>query len=625
MIGAMHEKTNSPAFKIIFALVSISFVLGGIGSSVLGGNTGAVKVNGDEISQQAFNLERGRQQNRLNAELGSKFWDLLDTPAYAEQFNRSIINKLVDDELLRQFSKELKLGISADQIKAEIVNTPSFQQGGKFDNKLYQQTLKQSGLSPDGYAAIVNEGMLLSQLQEGIINSDFNVPAQQELLAKLLLQKRNVRMAIFPVANEITNQTVTAEELKTYYDKHQANFVAPEKLTVEYVALTPKDIEKNINISPEQIETYYNTNKAQYETQTESHFAHIQVASEAEAQEIIQAVKNGEDFASLAKTKSQDSGSASQGGDLGWTKAGTFPADFETAANALSMGEVSAPVKVNGAFHIIRLLDRKVGGQIPLENVKNQITNTIREELTLTEYTRIAHEMANKAVENSGSLDAVAQLAGLTVQKTDAFTRENVPEALNKEPVIKALFEGDLRQTGQNSEALDLGDSTHPTTLFVRVSQYEAQRPQTFEEAKNKVENDVKTAKAEKTLTERVEQFASRLNKGENVQVNFGAPEETIFANAQLQDPVLTKAIFALAKPEGKANYLATRNANGDFVLVELNRVTDGDIESFKALAPQFAQADRLVLNQEMMNDLRQRAKIEVNEEFLEQLDSRSH
>ncbi|VEI44780.1 peptidyl-prolyl cis-trans isomerase D [Actinobacillus equuli] len=165
----MHERTNGPVFKIIFALVSLSFVITGIGTGLAGVDTSAAKVNGTAIEQQAFNAAKSRQQTMLNTQMGERFWDLLDTPEYAAQFNQSILNGLIDDELLRQYAQNLKLGISAEQIKSEIVNSPTFQQDGKFNNQLYQQALRNNGLSADGYAAIVNEGMLFSQIQEGLL------------------------------------------------------------------------------------------------------------------------------------------------------------------------------------------------------------------------------------------------------------------------------------------------------------------------------------------------------------------------------------------------------------------------------------------------------------------------
>ncbi|AUI65103.1 MULTISPECIES: SurA N-terminal domain-containing protein [Glaesserella] len=622
MIEKMHEKTNGPIFKIVFALVSLSFVLGGIGGGLMATDNSVVKVNGEEISQQAFSRAKTQQQNILNQQLGSQFWDLMDTPAYAKQFHDSILNGLIDDELLRQYAKELKIDISADQIKSEIVNSEAFQQDGKFSNNLYQQTLRNNGLTADGYAAIVYEGMLFAQIQDAIINSQFTVPAQQELLAKLLLQKREVRLATFAIADEAKKQTVSTEELQAYYDSHKANFINPEKLTVEYITVEPKDLENKVQVNDEQINTYYQTNKAKYVTQGEAKIAHIQVATEAEAKEIAQALAQGNDFAALAKEKSTDKLSATQGGNLGWAKAGIFPKAFEDAANALEVGKTSQPVKVDNTYHIIKVLERNASTEVPLEKVKAQIANTIRHELLLTEYANTTRDMANSAFENNSSLDTVAKVGNLTLHKTEAFTRNNVPQALNNEKVLRVLFEGELRQNGQNSEGIDIGDENNPKTMFVRVSNYQAENTQTFDEAKIALEEAVKQQKAEKALETKATEIVQVLNKGEHANVTFGKPEELVFAQSQMVDPILTKTVFSMAKPSEKPTYQTARNANGDIVVIALDKIIDGSADAFKPLKAQFNQAERTVLRNELLNDLRQRAKIEVNQDFIDQLEN---
>lgn len=619
----MHERSKGPVFKIVFALISISFVIGGIGTGFMASDNSVAKVNGEEISQQLFNNAVNRQQNILNTEMGSRFWDLMDNPEYAQQFNQSVLNSLIDEELLRQYAKDLKLGVSAEQIKSEIVNSQMFQQDGKFSNELYQQTLRHNNLSPDAYAAIVHEGMLQSQIQEGIVSSDFTVPAQQETLAKLLLQQREVRLAEFSIAKEMENQTASQEELQAYYDANKTKLLAAEKLTVEYVVLSPKDVESKVDITDEQVQTYYDRNKGDYVTKGEVHLAHIQVATEAEAQAVEQELKNGADFATVAKAKSADTLSANNGGDLGWAKAGTFPKAFEDAVANLEAGQVSNLVKVDNAYHIIKVLERKPEQAIELAQVKDKIAQTIRQELVLTEYSNIAREMANRAFENNSSLEEVAKAGNVKVQKTEQFTRANVPAALQNEKVLKALFEGELRQNKQNSDALDIGTDNAPQTLFVRVSEYEAERPQTLEEAKSAVENFVKAEKAEKVLLAKAEENVKALNEGKSAEVKFNASQTLVYMQSEVENPALAQTVFAMKQEQNKPAYQIARNQKGDVVIVALDKIVEGNTEQFKALAPQFEQANQLMLRNELLKALRAKASVEINDEFMQQNSSR--
>ncbi|QHB17532.1 SurA N-terminal domain-containing protein [Mannheimia pernigra] len=619
MIESMHERTKGPVFKIIFSLIAISFVIGGVGTSLISTDNTVAKVNGEEISQQLFNNEVNRQQNVLNSEMGSRFWDLMDNPEYAKQFNQSVLNRLIDEELLRQYAKELKLDISAEQIKSEIVNSQMFQQEGKFSNELYQQTLRQNNLSPDTYAAIVHEGMLQSQIQEGIVNTDFTVPSQQETLAKLLLQQREVRLAEFSIAKEMENQTASQQELQAYYDANKEKLLAPEKLTVEYVTFSPKDVESNIHITDEQIQTYYDRNKGDYLTKGEVHLAHIQVATETEAQAVEQELKNGADFAAVAKAKSVDMLSANHGGDLGWTQAGTFPKAFENAVENLEAGQVSRVVKVDNAYHIIKVLARKPEQVIGLAQVKDKITQLIRQDLVLTEYSTIVREMANRAFENNSSLEEVAKAGNVKVQKTEQFTRANVPTALQHEKALKALFEGELRQNKQNSDALDIGSETNLQTLFVRVSEYEAERQQTLEEAKLAVENTVKAEKAEKALLAKAEENVKELNEGKSANVKFNAPQTLVYMQSVGEDPVLAPIAFAMKKQQDKVAYQIARNQKGDVVIIALDKIVAGNAEQFKAFTPQFTQANQFVVRNELLKALREKASVEINDEFMQQ------
>lgn len=85
---------------------------------------------------------------------------------------------------------------------------------------------------------------------------------------------------------------------------------------------------------------------------------HILVASEEEAKAVIERLKNGEDFGALAAELSQDTGSAANGGDLGWFGKGQMVPPFEEAAFNLKVGEISKPVQSDFGWHVIQLLDR---------------------------------------------------------------------------------------------------------------------------------------------------------------------------------------------------------------------------------------------------------------------------
>jgi len=108
--------------------------------------------------------------------------------------------------------------------------------------------------------------------------------------------------------------------------------------------------------------------------------AHILVKTEKEAQELVAQLADGADFAALAKKKSIGP-SASAGGDLGWFSDGDMVPPFFEAVAALSPGEISAPVKTEFGWHVIKLEQIRDKARPEFETVRGDLENTLRQKL----------------------------------------------------------------------------------------------------------------------------------------------------------------------------------------------------------------------------------------------------
>jgi len=108
-------------------------------------------------------------------------------------------------------------------------------------------------------------------------------------------------------------------------------------------------------VSEKQVKAYYDQNIANAEPETEAHAAHILVSSKEEADKIEAAIKGGKSFEDEAKAMSKDS-SAANGGDLGWFKKGDMVPAFANAVFSMKLGQISAPVKTQFGWHVIKLI-----------------------------------------------------------------------------------------------------------------------------------------------------------------------------------------------------------------------------------------------------------------------------
>lgn len=612
LMEKFHAASNSIIWKLILGLVAVSFVLSGVaGYMFTQVDTSAAKVNGVEIPQQTFLQQYNNEYQALSQQLGAQFAAVADSPEFVSGLRKNILNRLIDQELLRQYSEDLKLGISDAQIKQEIVSMPSLQTDGKFDNNLYQQMLAANGISSDAYAELVREALRLEQLQAGLASSDFMVPTQAEALAKLFFQRREVRLATFPLADEIAKQTVSEQEMQTYYKENQSAFAAPELVKVQYIDLTRTLAEKNVKVTDVEISQYYQDNKAQYMSQR---LAHIQVPTEQEAQTIYADLQKGESFTQLAKLYSTDKISGANGGDLDWVTPGMMPPEFETAASKLDVGQFSQPVKVDNAYHIIKLEDEKVRS---LDEVKNEIAVKIRNELAANAFYALEKQVNEKAFENPDSLENAAKAAEVSMQETAYFSRQNIPAELNYANVVSTIFDSDITQGGANSEAINVGDQH---SIVVRVVEHKPEGIRSFEEAKADIENYLKRQKAESLVLEQAKKLADGLSAATTQEsaLNFSAAQSLVYA--ENKDPVLNNAIFAMAKPaENKTTYGVAKDGNGDVVVVALQNVEDGKLsgDQLTTFNAQLEQDRQLALRNTVLAALRHKAKVEINEEFM--------
>lgn len=621
LMERLKEASNSVLWKSVLVLVAVSFVLSGVAGYVISRtDTSAVKINGEEISQQLFQQQYNNEYQRLSQQLGAQFAAVADTPEFTNGLRSTVLNRLIDQELLRQYASELKLAVSDERVKQEIVSSPIFQVDGKFNNAAYQQLLRQNNMTADTYAEYVREGLRLEQLQTGLSDTEFSVPAQQDEFVKLFFQQRKVRLATLPLAEELAKQTVTEQEIQDFYNNNKTAFLVPETVKVQYLDLTAATVEKNVNVTDVEIAQYYQDNKSQFMAKSQQRLGHIQFANETDALDAYQALQGGADFAELAKTKSLDTLSAVKGGDLGWLNEGDVPAAFEKATLTLEVGQYSQPVKVDNNFHIIKVEERKTAAELPLSAVKDQIANQIRRDLLNNQFYSVEKQIAEKAFEDQSSLQAAAKVADLEIRESDYFSRTAVPAELNFPAVINAVFDSDVAQGGVNSEPMNVGEQH---SIVVRVVEHKPEGTKSLQEAKADIETDLKRQKAESVVWALSEELVKALNNDSapSQKVNFGEEQNLVYA--ENLDPALNNVIFSMMKPEkGKTLYHSAKADNGDIVIIALSAVTEGKPteEELAQVSMQTAQAERINLQNNLLKSLRARAKIEINEEFIRQV-----
>lgn len=147
------------------------------------------------------------------------------------------------------------------------------------------------------------------------------------------------------------------------------------------------------------LQAAYDARFADAAPQTEYNAAHILVADEAKAKELLAELEAGADFAELAKTNSTDTGSGAVGGDLGWFGLGMMVKPFEEAVVAAEVGKVAGPVQSDFGFHLILVKETRVAAQPTLDDIRDELATEIEQQAIEAHVTEVT---AAAAVETPG-------------------------------------------------------------------------------------------------------------------------------------------------------------------------------------------------------------------------------
>jgi parvulin-like peptidyl-prolyl isomerase len=141
-----------------------------------------------------------------------------------------------------------------------------------------------------------------------------------------------------------------------------------------------EEVTKDVEVTDEEIQAYYDENKTQFERPASRDVRHILVKQKARADDLYRQLRQGGDFAALAKRYSQDPASKAEGGKFTAQQGATVP-EFDKTAFELETGELSPPVKTQFGWHIIEATSAvKPKATQELSDVESQISDQLLEE-----------------------------------------------------------------------------------------------------------------------------------------------------------------------------------------------------------------------------------------------------
>ena len=459
-ITLMRKHTKGILVKVMVGLIAVVFVFWGVYAIREKPGSKIAYVNGDLITGLEYEAKYREMLDALQKQY-KEYWN--DSLIKAFQIKQRALNSLIEKRLISQESARIGLGVTDDEVASAIVTYPAFQVNGEFDEGRYRSLLRYSRMEPTDFESAIKLELLGQKIRHSI--KCFFPLTDMEIINYYSYQKEKVNIGFVPFnPRDFKGKTeVKQDEKEAYFKTHKEKYRIPEKIKIAYLVLAPSDFLDKVTIAEKEISDFYELNQENFKNPKQIKARHILLkvspdASESEETEIkekalslLKRLKNGEDFAALAKKYSQDP-AASKGGDLGYSTRGQMVKPFEELAFSLKKGQIGGPVKTQFGWHIIRVDDIKDTTVKTFSEVRNQIVTTIKNDISK----EIAHERALTLMDQMPydiDLATYAAQHGLTVKETDYFPKKGtIPGLEEDERLTKSIFS---LEKGETSEIIE--------------------------------------------------------------------------------------------------------------------------------------------------------------------------
>lgn len=538
---------------VLIVLVLPSFVFLGVSgyTNMVTKDSDLAKVGKTTISEQEFDAVLRHQFQNLQRSQSEEFDPaLFDQP----EVRKALLDRLIERQLLIELAQKEHFSASDNALREHIAAMPELQENGAFSPERYEQVLRMLGMDTQGFEQNQRAELSLSRVLDPILESAYLPKPTQELIINTMLDGREVQKSVRPLTAELREQKVDEEEIKQWYETHKDSYAVPDYVNVEYLVLNEDAARAAVPTpSDEDLQDYYEQNKDRFTKTGRAHIAHILIsdaqgtngeendAALEEAQSLAaQAQQNPDSFAELAKEHSQDSGSASQGGDLGWLSQGALPEELDKAIFALKAGEVSDVIKGADGYHIFKVIDIEPEQVKSFADAREQIVEEVTEQLAADQFADMATRLTEVIYEHQDSLEPAADALGLSLQVAHGLGREEalnapifhdddhalykMPEAsfLEDSQVRRAVFDRQSLKTLENAGVIEIAPDM---IVAVRATEYVPAHVPELNELQTVVEGELRHHKALQALKKQVDEDIEALKTGKELDLEFGETE----------------------------------------------------------------------------------------------------
>lgn len=573
--------------QVILGLAVLPFLFWGV-ESYRGGSEGFVAiVEGEEISRREYEQAMRDHHERMRAMLGANFDSaMLDT----FEVRNSVLERLIQQRLLHREAMDNGFTVLDSQLAKTIREVPAFQRDNKFSKQQYEDLLRAQGLTPVIFESRVRQELLLQQLLDGYSEIVFAPKTVVEKVRYLSELQREISQSKISPEQFLSDMLPEDAEVDNYYEQHQADFTLPERAKIEYLVLSLEAVAKSETVSEDAVRHFFQEHEEEFIQPEERKASHILISLAADApdderhsaiakaEKVLEQVRQNPDrFAEIAKEQSDDPGSATQGGDLGYFSRGVMVKSFEDKIFSMQPDEISDLVETDFGFHVIKLTDIKQEVRRNLADVREQIEKKLKLEAAGNIFGEIAEDFSNVVYEQGESLQPAAEKFELAIQQSDWITRSAAqPAILSNEKLLSAVFSEDSVTNHRNTEVIEVQPDTF---VAARIVEYKPATKQSLAVVKDQIVEKLRKQMAERKAIEEGQAKLARLQRGEDLDdVVWSEPQLISYLQSRGLD-IETMRVISRTETKGFPVYTGAIDPKDGFNLIRISKVVAPDME----------------------------------------------
>ena len=585
MLQDIRDNSQGVISKVIIGVIIAVFAL--TGASYLIDRlpiTSVAEVNGEEITEAQLQAETQQFLNSIGAGIDSIDQELLEQIA---------LNQLIEQVILRQSTEDASMAISSNEIDRQILQTEAFQIDGVFNSDLAVRTMAAQFLNVPQYRAFLRQQLLLVQMANAYSSSNFVTKAELNKVAELTGQTRDFRYISITLGARTLGTAISNNEIAAYYEANTDNFIEEESVLLDYVVLSKNQIAGEIQVDEAQLRAQYESEREVYEGSSEKRAAHIlfEVGADRGEDDALalagaarQRIVDGEDFGALALEFSSDVVSAEEGGDIGYTDGSAFPLEIEEVLESLTLNELSGPIVTEFGVHLVKLTEDSENLFQPYEEVAERIERDIKSAEVELIYGERLGNLSNLAFE-TGDLLTISEELNLVILQSEPIGRSGGSAIFANQALITAAFSDEVLLEGNNSDVIELDTEQ---AVVLRVREFTEAAVQPLQEVQPEIAVILRTEMEKDEVQELGNRLLAAAVAGEGldellVENELGwIVEEAVERIAFTANREIINKAFEMQRPTSEAVLATITLDNGTFVLLELNQVRPGAIDSLE-------------------------------------------